>query len=243
MHCRAIFRNPERYFKKTFQEIPDIKEWPDSQKLSLEKEMLGFYITGHPLTKYQKLLKDFANSTTSSLTVGRDNQEIFIGGVINKLKHTFTKKMNEKMAFLSLEDLEGSVEVLIFPKTFTEVANNLKPNAVVLVRGRLSLRDDQPKIVANDLIPIEEVRQKYTSSVTVDLFTSGLEEKTLKGLKEILSRFPGDVPVKFNFTTASKEEVQLVVGKDLSIKVNDEVIDEIEKIAGTGSVTLRAKTS
>jgi len=230
-------------FKKTFQEIPNIKEWPDSQKLSLEKEMLGFYITGHPLTKYQKLLKDFTNATTSSLSLSRDNQEVFMAGVINKLKHTFTKKMNEKMAFLTLEDLEGTVEVLIFPKVFPQVATYLKANAVVLVRGRLSLREDQPKIIANDLVPIEEVRQKYTASVSVDLFTAGLEEKTLKHLREILSRFPGDVPVKFNFTTPDKEEMQLVVGKDLSIMVNDEVISEIEKLVGTGAVSLKAKTS
>ncbi len=229
-----------RGFKKTFHDVPDIKEWPEAEKLSLEKEMLGFYITGHPLMKYQELLKDFANSTTSVLSLSREGQEVFIGGVINKLKTTFTKKMNEKMAFLSLEDLEGSVEVLIFPSVFKETAQYLKPNAVIFVRGRLSLRDDQPKIITNEIVPIEEVRQKYTASVTVDLFTAGLEEKTLKSLKEILSRFPGDVPVKFNFTTADNEEIQLVAGRDFSIKVNDEVIGEIEKLAGRGTVTLKA---
>ncbi len=227
-------------FKNTFQDIPKIKEWPDSQKLSLEKEMLGFYITGHPLMKYQKLLRNFANSTTSSLTINRDGQEIYLGGVINKLKSTFTKKMNEKMAFLTLEDLEGSVEILVFPSVFKETIQHLKPNAVIFVRGRLSLRDDQPKIVANEIVPIEEVPQKYTSSVTIDLFTAGLEGKTLKDLKEILSSFPGDVPVKFNFTTAENQEVLLVAGKELSIKVNNEVINEIEKLTGAGTVILKA---
>lgn len=228
-------------FKKSFQEIPRIEEWSDSQKLSLEKEMLGFYVTGHPLTKYEKLLKDFANSTTSNLTVSRDGQEISLGGVINKLKPSFTKKMNEKMAFLTLEDLEGSVEVLVFPRVFKEVAQHLKTNAVVFVKGRLSLRDDQPKIIANEVIPVEEVRQRYTASVSVDLFTAGLDEKTLKSLKEILFRFPGNVPVEFNFTTGESQEVQLVVGKQLSINVDDEVISEIEKLVGTGTVTLKPK--
>ncbi|MDD5496246.1 MAG: DNA polymerase III subunit alpha, partial [Candidatus Omnitrophica bacterium] len=94
----------EDNFKKTFQDIPNIPEWPENQLLAHEKEMLGFYITKHPLARFEKLIKTYSTSVTSGLRNLRDGEEVLLGGIISKVKFTTTRKTNEKMAIMNVED-------------------------------------------------------------------------------------------------------------------------------------------
>ncbi|MBI4974920.1 MAG: DNA polymerase III alpha subunit, partial [Candidatus Omnitrophica bacterium] len=100
----------EENFKKTFQDIPNIPEWPEHQLLAYEKEMLGFYITKHPLARFEKILRTYSTCRTTDLGNLRDGDEVLIGGIISKVKFTTTRKTNEKMAIITLEDLDSVVE-------------------------------------------------------------------------------------------------------------------------------------
>ncbi|MBL7197542.1 MAG: DNA polymerase III subunit alpha, partial [Candidatus Omnitrophica bacterium] len=164
----SFFDIEEKGFKKKFEKPPQIKEWPETQILSFEKDILGFYITGHPLARYETQLKKFASYSTAELTNGQNNQDITIAGLIAKLKHTTTRRTGERMAIFILEDFKGSVEVLVFPKTFKIIAKSLRTNMIVLVKGRLDLREQSPKIIANDVKFIDEA-YKSIQSINIEL--------------------------------------------------------------------------
>ncbi len=227
-----------RTFKKDFYEIPDIPEWPENQLLAFEKQMLGFYIAGHPLARYSKILNNYATHSTQNLTNLLEGTEISIGGIIDKLK-TVTTKRNERMAIIGLEDLDGFVEVLIFPKTFSRCLKIIKMNSTIFVKGRINLRDKEPKIVADEIIPLTEVQKRYTNSIIINLFTPGLEEESLAILKKILGRHPGKIPVFLGFRTPNNREVQLAVNPEYYSEPSDTLVSEIEALIGEGVVTLR----
>ncbi|MDP3732234.1 MAG: DNA polymerase III subunit alpha, partial [Candidatus Omnitrophota bacterium] len=222
-------------FKSTLNNLPSVKEWPEPQLLAFEKEMLGFYVTGHPLARYAHELKRFTSSSTANLHEYDDGREIKIVGLIAKIKQTVTRAKQEKMAILKLEDLEGVVEVLVFPAAFQKSARYIQPNTVVLVKGRLDRREDTPKIVANDLFPMDEV-YKLISSVSINL--SGIRENLFETLKELLIHYPGRIPIYLHLDTLAKSRVHLVVGEGLYVLPSDKLIQEIESLLGEDRVSL-----
>jgi len=225
-------------FKKEFQQVPDIKEWPQSQRLSFEKELLGFYITGHPLGIHEKALKMLTKYNTSNLGELKDGQEVSIGGIISKAKFTFTKRTGEKMAIVVLEDLKGTVEVLVFPRTFKQVGQHILADAIVFIKGTINLHEDTPKIIANEVLPLDEARKKYVHAMSIKLYTTGLEKKTLQQLNDILKKHKGSVPVYLNFTTQDKRRLQLSTGRDMLILPDDTLVEEVEALLGQGCVRM-----
>ena len=209
--------------------IPHIKEWPEPQLLAFEKDMLGFYVSGHPLARYARQLKRFASTTTSTLRSHQDEEEIKIVGLIAKIKQTTTRAKQEKMAILKLEDLEGSVETLVFPRTYQKVSRYIQPSTVVLVRGILNLKEETPKIIANDLYPVEEI-YKLISSLSINL--SGLRENVFESLKEVLSASNGNIPIYLHLDSHNKSKVQVVVGEGLYVNPSEKLIHDIETLLG-----------
>ncbi|MFH0877953.1 MAG: DNA polymerase III subunit alpha [Candidatus Omnitrophota bacterium] len=218
-------------FKRFSVKVPEIKEWPEIQLLAFEKEILGFYISGHPLARYEHLLKRFSSCSISNLGTRKDSEDICIVGLINKIKLTTTRAKAEKMAILKVEDLGGMVEILVFPNTYKQFSNNILANNVVLIRGRLSLREDQPKIIASELTPIDDAYRKITA-INIDL--CGLKENILKSLKEKLSLSPGKVPVYLHLDghSESNRRLKILVSEDLYVQPRPELFSEIEELLG-----------
>ncbi|MFH1995458.1 MAG: DNA polymerase III subunit alpha [Candidatus Omnitrophota bacterium] len=229
----------ERDFNKSFQEMPNIQEWPENQLLAYEKEMLGFYVTRHPLARYESLLRTYSTATTNKLEHLRDGDEVLIGGIINKAKITVTRRTGEKMAIMSLEDLDGMVETLVFPKTYAENSSMVRADAIVFVKGRVSRREDEPKIIAAELTPIDSVRTKYTKAIMIDLTMVGLEKAALENLKRVLSRYPGKIPVLLRLSNPKGECVNMRIDRGLSVEPVDGLISDIEKIFGKDVVRAR----
>jgi DNA polymerase-3 subunit alpha len=222
-------------FKTTVNSYQHVKEWPEPQLLAFEKEMLGFYITGHPLARYAKQLKRFSSSSTGMLMEHKDQDEISIVGLIAKIKQTTTRAKQEKMAILKLEDLEGVVEVLVFPRTYQKIARYLQPNTVVMVKGVLNLKEETPKILANDLFPFEETYKLITG---LSLNLSGLRENVFESLKELLASSHGSTPIYLHLDTPTKSRLQLVVGEGLYVSVSEKLIQEIEDLLGEERLSL-----
>jgi DNA polymerase-3 subunit alpha len=222
-------------FKNAKDYVVPVKEWPEPQLLAFEKEMLGFYVTGHPLARYAQQLKRFTSISTANLSQCEDGAEIKIVGLIAKIKQTLTRAKQEKMAILKLEDLEGVVEALVFPVAFQKVSRYILPNTVVLIKGRLNLKEDTPKIIVNDLFPIEEV-YKLITAVNIDL--SGIRENLFESLKELLISSSGRIPVYLHLNTPAKSKVQLVVGEGLYVAPSEKLIQDIESLLGEKRLSL-----
>ncbi len=226
-------------FKNTFINIPDIEEWAENQILTYEKQYLGFYITGHPLAQYANSLKFFSKLSVSQLKEGTDGQEISIAGVIAKIRKTVTKRKGERMAILQLEDLTGQTDVLVFPKAYIKSSEAITIDAIVLIKGRLNLKEESPKIIADEIMPIKEARKKYTSAIEVSLYTAGLEENTLKSLKGVFALHPGKTPVYLNFIEPNGKKQKMLIKNDIKVMAEEALLEEIEKILGQDAVTIQ----
>ncbi|MFH1790951.1 MAG: OB-fold nucleic acid binding domain-containing protein [Candidatus Omnitrophota bacterium] len=223
-------------FKKTVHDIPDIPEWSERQLLAYEKELLGFYITKHPLSSYEDMLKRYSSCKIQELSTRRDGEDALLGGIMSKVKLTTTKKTGEKMAIIGFEDLSGSCEALVFPRTYKTVGSIINVDAIVFIKGKISLREDDPKVLVNDIIPIDDVKSKYTSAIHISLTTPGLDDIQLDGLKGILVKHHGKTPVFINFVEPGGRRTRISLGKKYCVQANDALVEDIESVAGAESV-------
>ncbi|MDD5561221.1 MAG: DNA polymerase III subunit alpha [Candidatus Omnitrophica bacterium] len=222
--------------------VTDCKEWPEPQLLSFEKDMLGFYVSGHPLARYAKQLKRFASCSTASLHEHKDQDTIKIVGLIAKIKQTLTRAKQEKMAILKLEDLDGAIEVLVFPRAFAKVGRYIMPNTIAHIRGTLNLTEDTPKIIAEDLFPFEEI-YKLITAMSINL--SGIKENIFESLKTLLSEHKGNVPIYLRLDTClsdrqvpAKSRVQMVVGENLYVLPSEKLIQDLDELLGEDRFSL-----
>lgn len=220
---------------KGINSIPHVKEWPEPQLLSFEKDMLGFYVSGHPLARYAKQLKRFASSSLGRLHEHKDQDEIKIVGLIAKIKQTTTRARQEKMAILKLEDLEAEVEALVFPRAYQKISRYIQPNTVVMVYGVINLKEDTPKVIVNDLFPFEEI-YKFITGMKINL--SGLRENVFESLKELLASYRGNTPIYLHLDTPAKSRVQLVVGEGLYVSPSEKLIEDLENLLGEERLSL-----
>ncbi len=215
--------------------IAQVREWPEPQLLAFEKDMLGFYLSGHPLARYAKNLTRFRSCSVSELKQKTHGQEVKVIGLIVKIKQTTTRAKGEKMAILKLEDLQGLVEVLVFPKAFRMVAKNIQPNSIVLIKGRVDLKEDAPKIIANDLFLFDDI-YRLVGGINIDI--SGIRGNLFESLKARLIDSSGNVPVYLHLDTSTRSRVKLVVGQEFFVEPNEKLIDDIESLLGEYKVSL-----
>ncbi len=218
-------------------DLPDVEEWPESQLLGYERELLGFYISAHPLSKFEKVLRTYASTTAVSLAELRDQEPLTIGGIVSTIKEITTKK-GDRMAFVGLEDLDGRCEVVVFPELFKSSITLLQKDSVVFIRGKANSRDDTPKVIAEEIIPLEEVEKKLTKVISIDLLTAGLDMATLQKLKEILALHPGKTPVYINFKDPIGRKTTLHSGEGFKVETSTPLFEELEQLLGANVIKI-----
>lgn len=225
-------------FSEGTQDIPDIPEWPESQMLAYERELLGFYVTTHPLSKYAQDLETYATASSERLSEFGDQAEVTLGGIVDSVKEHMTKK-GERMAFVSLQDLMGSVEVIAFPEIYKAAQSLLKKDVTIFLKGKINLRDDTPKVIADEVIALDEVQKRFTKMVTIDLQTAGLRPEILQQIKQLLMNHKGATPVYLRFRDPSGKTAILSSGDDLKVETGPALFQELQKLLGEGAVKVR----
>ncbi|MGI9603211.1 MAG: DNA polymerase III subunit alpha [Acidimicrobiales bacterium] len=180
----------------SFDERPDIPdlEFEKMERLRFEKEMLGLYISDHPVMGYESALRRRCDSTILALSEAGDGDRRRVGGVITNLSKKWTRK-GDLMAVFELEDLEGSVEVMVFPKTMTEHGHKLDDDIIAVVQGRVESRDDLPKLFAQNIEIFDTSQTDVARPLRIQLAPNGLREETIEELQGLLADHPGDSPV------------------------------------------------
>jgi DNA polymerase-3 subunit alpha len=180
---------------KHVERLPDVPEWPESERLAFEKETLGFFISGHPLERYRHDIEQWATTTTAGLADLTETKEVVMVGLITGLRLLKTKK-GDRMASFSLEDMDGSIETLVFPKTYADVAAKLADDVVVLVKGRAEAQEDaKAKLLVSELRTLDEARSVMARDVTVLIPVAWWDRSKAERLREILDAHPGDCAV------------------------------------------------
>lgn len=185
---------------------PDLEEWPESEVLAFEKEMLGLYVSSHPLARHAQTLERYSTIHVAEIANLREGQEVVVGGMITAAKHHITAK-GSKMAFIAIETLEGPCEITVFSDTFEQRAGLLVQDMVVMVPARVSFRNNTPGLIAGDVMPIEDAEKNLTREVHIRVQTLGLDETLLQQLAQRLGDRPGKCDVFLHCMTPERTEV------------------------------------
>jgi DNA polymerase-3 subunit alpha len=209
-------------------EIPDV-EFAKSQRLLFEKEMLGLYISDHPLMGAERSLRRHVDATLGELREGREGELRVVGGIVTTYGTRWTRR-GELMGSFVLEDLTGVLEVMVFPRTMTEYGHVLENDAIVVVKGRLDLRDDSPKLVAMEILR-PEIAIDGGPPVRIKVKLYALTDEKAARLKEILAEHPGDSPVYVHLEAPEKTTV-LRLGDDLLVDPGNGLFAELRVLLG-----------
>jgi len=217
-------------------EIKDMSEWDEPLYLSYEKDALGFYITGHPLAQYGKSLSKLVSRFINQFDDEKDfNTEVTVAGIITTLKSLKTKK-EERMATLTLEDLSGRIEVVVFPDAFKKYYDLLSEDQLVWVKGKFLGEGDSRKIHLVQIMPLDEAFQKQAKRMFLRIFLPGIEESVFKDLKEILEKNEGECPVFFELETPHSYRM-IVQSVDIEgVAPSEELSRNIEDLLGEQTV-------
>jgi len=175
--------------------ISNLPEWPQHELLAHEKELLGFYVTGHPLTPFVPILEKYALTTTTSAVSMPDQTMVRVGGLIGSVKTGISKKTGKPYAVLTLGDLEGSVEVLCTNESYDKFRDMYVVNKAVLVVGSVDRRDEKPKIFPQEIMPLTDTPKKFTKQVHLRLQTAHLQPEDLTKVQELAAAHAGKCPL------------------------------------------------
>jgi len=215
--------------------LPECDAWPQSELLAGEKELLGTYMSGHPLTEVAPLLQRYRLATILEAEQMEEGARTRVGGIVSKLTKRMTRK-KEAMAIIQLEDLETNMEILVFPECYQKYGSVVLPEAPVLVCGDVSRRDESPKVIAAEIHPLADAPGLFAKRLSIHVAATGLEEEKLETIKEILRLYPGTVPVGVCLQFPSGEKVFLDVENGLRVVPDEELVKRLEHELGEDSV-------
>ncbi len=181
-------------------QYPDIEELPQEEILNLEKELIGFYVTGHPLDKYRDKLDKMKRIKVLAEGMVADNEQVEFGGMIAVCKKMFTRR-GDPMAVMTLEDYSGYVECLIFPKFYEELNRHVIQGNMVVVRGRASVQDDEQKVLVESMVLLKD----YTSGLVMLLDKEHEATEILSKLKNLMGKFRGNAPTYLHFLSSNRK--------------------------------------
>lgn len=231
--------------------FPDIKEFPNKTLLSMEKEMLGIYVSGHPLKEYEHTLIEHISHSSLNIrdmleeeeNAGAgpgdmtDGKRVKVGGIVTYRKNKITKS-NSLMAFITIEDLYGPMELLVFPKVLKDYNDLLELEDMVIVEGNLSVReDDDVKIIAEKVTSLKEMSNR--SPKLYLRLTQQQLETDMDNIKMILEDYYGDSRVYIYVENKNAEKKSAFsLGKDCEVSVSDELLNKLSEYLGNENVKI-----
>lgn len=238
--------------------LPQAERWSEAQQLACEKEALGLYLSGHPLQRFRADLTSFGAIGLGDLLLlgdpstdgdeapadnggpARISEDVVVGGMVTGLRPLRTKKGDRMCAFV-LDDPDGTVEVVVYPTTFAKAGSIVEEDAAVVVKGRFERDEDNARIVASELLPIESVRAQVTREVLIRLSAPPHSRRTFEQLSDVLGRHRGDSRISLELAVREGKRgwcVRVAVSGQYRVRPSDRLVAEVEQLCGRGSVTL-----
>ncbi len=221
-------------------EIPSIPDWTDQEKLTFEKETVGFYLTGHPLDDYREDILAVADTNLSEKKQWVEGQSLRVGGLIRDIKNLTTKK-GDPMAVIIMEDIAGTLEVVIFPELYAKCASILHNDTPVIIEGMVKKDERGDNLIANGVDTLEAARQKYTAEARIMLQSDRVNRQNLEALKKVFYRHHGSCPISLTLRFAGRGEVDLEIPQDFTIKACKEFTAEVNQTMGDMVITYEKK--
>ena len=217
-------------------QYPDVEDWPDFTQLKFEKEVLGLFITGHPLASHSHRLRELTTAGSTGLHNLKDGDSVVMGGIVSKIKTFVPKRKQERMAFVTLEDMDGFCEVIVFSDLYARTSAMLDEDSLIMVAGRVSYRDSDPKVIAEDVVPVDKAEEQFARSAHVKLMTAGLEDSALEEFAQIVTTNEGACGLYIHCITPDEREIVVKSSMGNGVSPGPRVREQIESVTGQGSV-------
>ncbi|MBN1509425.1 MAG: DNA polymerase III subunit alpha [Sedimentisphaerales bacterium] len=231
-------------YTEDHKRLPDLAPWSELQMLAYEKEVLGFYVTSNPLSQHAEAINNYSTTNTAYLAQsngqGNGDKQIVVGGMITKIRYNLTKNgrnAGSKMAVFNLEDLQGQIEVVLFPDTLNEFAPLLVEDTVVFVRGKADYRRERANLIASELIPLDRAREKLARGVRIKLDANSVTKEAVLQIRSICQHHRGDRPFQIVIKT-DRGRVYATAGKELSINPDTEFCRKMRQLVGDENFAL-----
>ena len=241
----SLFDDFEEVIEDTKIVLPDIPELPEKELLSMEKEVLGYYLTAHPLSAFEKSLKAFCSHTSSTIKLCKNRDEVLMGGMISSIKIAHTKNpkpgQSSKYANFDLEDMDGFVRSICWPDGMEKFGDMIQPDAVVLVRGKVDKRgEDEVNFIVDEMIPIAEADTKFTTGIHITYDQEKHKPELINKIREVLRGYPGPRDVLFAIRLETGETVhvksskqRVVISPELRARLDDLLGEDSHKLLMT----------
>ncbi|KGM94802.1 DNA polymerase III subunit alpha [Clostridium novyi A str. 4552] len=250
----SLFGSFDDEFKDTEIKYPAIDEFDKKNKLAMEKEMTGLYLTGHPLEEYEEILRNRTSAKTTDIIIDesleeelidevtlhveeqnskiKDGDKVIIGGLITNVTRKITRT-NSMMSFITLEDLYSSIEVIIFPKTLEQFNRMIMEDEIVLIKGRVTKREDeQPKIICDY---VERVFNFSSKKLYIQIENKKILKQTMNDIKQIALLNNGNIPI---YICTKEERKKFLIAREFWINENEDVLKIIKQRYGEENVKL-----
>jgi DNA polymerase-3 subunit alpha len=240
--------------------LPDVAPWTEIEQLNYEKEALGLYWTGHPIDRYADDLALYGAKSTADLLPRKASgdeegvngssppaataatiEDVSVGGIVSGLRPLKTRK-GDRMCVFMLDDAGGALEVIVFPEAFKQFGHLADNGQMVVVKGKFERDDESARLIAAEIAPLEAVRERLARSVAIRLSTPPHGRATFEKLWDLFAQHKGDRRVAFDIELQDAGRhlrVKVDVNAQIRVRPSERLVSDVEKICGTGSVTLR----
>jgi DNA polymerase III subunit alpha len=220
---------------------PEADPWPDKLLLEAEKECLGFYVSGHPLDRYESELHLYATHNCQGLERALERDEVRVGGIVAEIRERRSRSGNGRHAFTMLEDRHGRVELLVFSRVYAECEEVLKSGQPVLVSGSVRIEgDEEPrerKVVVDRVQVLTDARKATVGRVII-LVEPDFDETRARALQQVILRYPGTCPTELAFHLSLAGDARYRLPDGYRVEPSDELLADVERLLGRGAVQL-----
>jgi len=232
-----LFTMNETPKEQAMIDLLDVPEWSETERLNYEKEVLGLYVSGHPLARYEKEIRAYSSLSIAELSADHGESELSIVGVIHDLDIRRSQKNNKRYGIGILEDLEGTLEIIVFSRTLDRHEELLLSGTPLVVSGKIELDGTVPqKMILNNVRPLKEVRREAISAIHIKLDTPGVSDNFLGTLKQTLQRHQGDCPIYFHLNEESAREKVIKAHTCFNIKPSEQLVHDLAQMLGPEKV-------
>jgi len=225
------------------EKIARVPEWPQQELLAGEKELLGFYVTGHPLTPYLPLLERYNLATSASAAKLPTRTVTRIGGLVSALQQGISKKSNKPYAMVTLEDLEGTLSMLCINENYDRYRELLVLNKPLMVVGEINNAEDKPKIFPQEIMPLDDAPRRFTKQVILRLHSSRLTAELLDSVHQLVQTFSGKCPLFLCLIQPGGEKVFLETHEKFYVTPGRELQSAVNELFGEDTYYAKADTS
>jgi DNA polymerase-3 subunit alpha len=222
--------------------LPDVPEWPERERLAAEKEVLGFYLSSHPLAEHQATLSTFCSHSTTDLPNVPNRNEVLVGGIISALKLADTKSprrdsTNTRYAMFDLEDMAGIVRCIAWPEQYAVHRELIAADSIVAIKGAIDRRpgSDETNLIVSEVLPLPALAGRYTRGVRFTVDEQQHDQRAIESLYEIVRGYPGRCDLELEMSLLDGAKVSLKCDK-LRVDLDPELRRRVDELLGPGHV-------